>query len=471
MRRPVLLALVMLIVLAAVGPGRVSAQTVPQTRADLSLSFAPLVDQVAPAVVNIYAARMVRARTNPLLEDPFFRRFFGDALGARPQERAVPSLGSGVIVSADGMVVTNHHVIADAEDITVVLNDRREFEARVVLSDESTDIAVLSIDAGGKALPYLEFHDSDALRVGDLVLAIGNPFGVGQTVTSGIVSGLSRTRVTDNGGPQSFIQTDAAINPGNSGGALVTLDGRLAGINTAIFSRSGGSHGIGFAIPANLVAAVVRGARSGTGIVRPWVGMVGQEVTADIASGLGLDRPGGVLVADIYPGGPADRAGLKSGDVILAVGGRPVADPVEMQFRLATRPVGGAEELQVRRRGQTLALALPLRAAPETPPRELTELGGDHPLNGATVANLSPKLAEEIGFDSLARGVVVMSVRRGTPAARFDLRPGDVVRRVNGQEIAAVAGLDRLLADVRDAWAIDVQRGDGSRTVRVRRTR
>ncbi|MEC9345773.1 MAG: Do family serine endopeptidase [Pseudomonadota bacterium] len=468
MRRPILT--VLLLALAFVTAGPVRAEKVPGSRHEMMLSFAPLVEQVTPAVVNIYAARMVKARTNPLLDDPFFRRFFGDSLGGRPRQQEVSSLGSGVIVAADGMVVTNNHVVADAEDIKVVLHDRREFEARIVLRDEQTDMAVLTIETGGERLPFLEFHDSDDLRVGDLVLAIGNPFGIGQTVTSGIISGLSRTRVADNGGPQSFIQTDAAINPGNSGGALVTVDGRLAGINTAIFSRSGGSHGVGFAIPANLVAAVVRGARNGTGIVRAWVGMVGQEVTSDIALNLGLDRPGGVLVADVYPGGPADRAGLQSGDVILSVGGRPVGDPVEMQFRLATRPIGGEAELEVRRRGRNVVLALPLQPAPEVPPRNLTDLKGTHPLNGATVANLSPKLAEEVGFDTLARGVVVMGIGRGTPAARFDVRPGDIIRRVNGQEITRVDGLDRLLSEVREAWAIDLQRGDRVLTVRVRRT-
>ncbi len=217
-------------------PWRRPSRRVPESRAELALSFAPVVEKTAPAVVNIYAKRMVRQRANPLLDDPFFRRFFGDRFGGRQRQQEVPSLGSGVIVDPEGLVVTNAHVIEGADEITVVLNDRREFDAEVKLFDPETDLAVLQIRKPGQRLPFLQYRDADTLKVGDLVLAIGNPFGVGQTVTSGIVSGLARSRVTDRGGPQSFIQTDAAINPGNSGGALVTLDGRLAGINTAIFS-------------------------------------------------------------------------------------------------------------------------------------------------------------------------------------------------------------------------------------------
>ncbi|MEX1147469.1 MAG: trypsin-like peptidase domain-containing protein, partial [Sphingomonadales bacterium] len=254
------------IVFGAVGGGTgagggatAQERAVPQSQADVQLSFAPVVKAVTPAVVNIYTRRVVRSdpQASPFFDDPFFRRFFGDgpAMGT-PRERVQRSLGSGVIVSADGIIVTSHHVIGEADQITVALYDRREFEAEVVLSDESTDLAVLRIDTEGEELPHLELRDSDTLEVGDLVLAIGNPFGVGQTVTSGIVSAVARTNVGVSD-YQFFIQTDAAINPGNSGGALVTLDGKLAGINTAIYSRTGGSIGIGFAIPSNMVGSVV----------------------------------------------------------------------------------------------------------------------------------------------------------------------------------------------------------------------
>lgn len=457
-----------LLLMLVSGAMPVHAQSVPQDRSALTQSFAPLVEKVAPAVVNIYAKRMVRQRTNPLFDDPFFGRLFGDVFRRnRPKEER--SLGSGVIMDASGLVVTNHHVVADAEDITVVLNDRREFEARLVLSDEDTDLAVLSIEPDGGSLPFLRVRSSDTIRVGDIVLAIGNPFGVGQTVTSGIISGLARSQVTDSGGPQSFIQTDAAVNPGNSGGALVGVDGLLVGVNTAIFSRSGGSHGVGFAIPADLVAAVVQAARSGSGLVRAWVGMEGQDLTADLAQGIGRERPGGVLVADLFPGGAAERAGLRQGDVVLAVNGREVRDPAEMQFRIATLPIGGEAALTVWRRGGTVELAMPLEAAPEDPPREVTDLTGSHPLQGAQVGNLSPAFALELDVDPMQRGVIILGLRRGAPVSRFDIRPGDIIRRVNGQPVEGTSGLDRRLSDEPEQWVIELQRGGRLHRVRVRR--
>ncbi|PJK28508.1 Do family serine endopeptidase [Minwuia thermotolerans] len=464
------LATILILLLGPVlSAGAEEARRAPGDRTEMMLSFAPVVEKTAPAVVNIYAKRMVRRRANPLLDDPFFRRFFGDAFGGGAREQEVPSLGSGVIVDPSGLIVTNAHVIEDADDITVVLHDRREFAAEIVLTDKESDLAVLRLERGDLDLPVLAFRDSDTLKVGDIVLAIGNPFGVGQTVTSGIVSGLGRSRVTGAGGPQNFIQTDAAINPGNSGGALVTLDGRLAGINTAIFSRSGGSHGVGFAIPAALVRAVVEGARSGQGIVRPWIGMSGQELTADIAEGLGRARPGGVLVADIYPGGPAERAGLQTGDVILAFDGRPVANPADFEFRLATRSVGDVVDLDVWRRGSALDVQLPLQRAPEVPPRNVTLLEDAHPLQGAEVANLSPALIEEIGFAGPDRGVVVLRVRRGSQAARLGVRPGDVVVEVNGRRVSLVRELEPLLLAVRERWTIRLRRDGGDFILRARR--
>jgi len=449
-----------------------SDRVVPNSRSEIALSFAPVVEKTAPAVVNIYARRMVRQRANPLLDDPFFRRFFGDTFGrGRERTREVPSLGSGVIVDPQGLIVTNAHVIEGADEVTVVLNDRREFEADIKLTDPETDLAVLQIREPGRRLPYLEYRDADTLKVGDLVLAIGNPFGVGQTVTSGIVSGLARSRVTDRGGPQSFIQTDAAINPGNSGGALVTLDGRLAGINTAIFTRSGGSHGVGFAIPSNLVKAVVEGARTGQGVVRAWIGMTGQELTSDIADGLGLETPSGVLVAEVHPGGPADRAGLKSGDVIVGFAGRPVTTPSQFQFRLATRSVGQTVPLEVIRRGRSLSVVLPLEAVAEIPPRNLTLLRGLHPLQGAEIANLSPALAEETNYPGAAVGVIVMRVVRGAQAARFGVRAGDVIEEVNDQPVRRVRDTEQQLLDVRESWRITMRRPDGSTyQIRARRT-
>src|SRR5207249_1436872 len=289
------------------------ARRVPSSPTELRLSYAPVVQRAAPAVVNVYAAKTVAVR-NPLFDDPIFRRFFGvpGAPGGQgdPVQR---SLGSGVLVDPAGLIVTNNHVIEGADQVKVSLADKREFEADMVLKDSRSDLAVLRIRAQNERFPALELADSDALEVGDVVLAIGNPFAVGQTVTHGIVSAVARTQVgiTDY---QFFIQTDAAINPGNSGGALIDLKGNLIGINTAIFSRSGGSIGIGFAIPANMVKTVVQSAETGGRIQRPWIGAETQDVTAEIADSLGFARPEGALIAGLHPNSPLAVAGLKRGD-------------------------------------------------------------------------------------------------------------------------------------------------------------
>ena len=331
------------------------SRSVPGSEAEIKLSFAPIVRRTGPAVVNIYAQKVIEQRRGWMFEDPFFRRFFGNEFppGGQKRNRVENSLGSGVIVRADGIVVTNNHVIKDADDITVVLADRREFDAALLLKDKRTDIAVLRINTKGEELPIVELSDSDDLEVGDLVLALGNPFGVGRTVTSGIVSALARTSVgiTDY---RFFIQTDAAINPGNSGGALVDMTGKLVGINTAIYSRSGGSLGIGFAVPSNMVSTVVASAVSGKPLVRPWVSFVGKSVTADIANAIGLPRPYGVLVEKVYPDGPADAAGLQQGDVIVRLGKHEIEDGQALRFRLATRTLGDTVELTVFRRGETV---------------------------------------------------------------------------------------------------------------------
>ncbi|MBP7064208.1 DegQ family serine endoprotease [Ferrovibrio sp.] len=449
-------------------PGQ-AQQRVPQSRAEIQLSFAPLVRQAAPAVVNVYTRKVERVvQRSPLLDDPIFRRFFGDQqMFGIPRERVAQSLGSGVIVEADGVIVTNNHVIDGATEIVVALADRREFEAKVIAADPKVDLAILRIDPKGELLHALEFRDSDDLQVGELVLAIGNPFGVGQTVTQGIVSALGRTDVGD-ADAQSFIQTDAAINPGNSGGALVTMDGKLAGINTAIFSKTGGSVGIGFAIPSNLVAATVASALSGKGIRRPWLGANGGTVTTEVAQGLGLERPGGVLVGQIYPGGPADRAGLRTGDVILKVDGREVNDPRALKFRIATRKLGEAASLEVLRQGRPRTLSIPLTEAPETPPREVTQMTGNHPFAGATVANLSPAFAEEIGFDALANGVIVLNLTAGSPANRIRLRPGDLVVKVNGADIKDVGDLQRAMRGNAQQWLLILKRGDQMLQLQVR---
>ena len=459
--------------------GKASAQTVeprdrtpevPSSRGQVMLSFAPVVRKVAPAVANIYSRKVERRRArSPLFDDPFFKRFFGDefGFGGPARERVRTSLGSGVIVDPSGLIVTNTHVVEGADQIRVVLNDRREFDAKMVLTDKRTDLAVLRIDAKGQRLPYLTLRDSDSIEVGDLVLAIGNPFGVGQTVTSGIVSALARTTVgvTDF---SFFIQTDAAINPGNSGGALVTMDGKLAGINTAIYSRTGGSLGIGFAVPSAMVRAVLAGAALGRG-VRPWFGAVTQRVTAEIARSMAIDPPRGVLVNKVHLQSPAAAAGLRVGDVITAVDGRAVFDPEGLRFRIATLAVGGRAGIEVLRRGRMLRLSLPLTAAPEVPPRRTTEIAGVNPLAGATVANLSPALADEISMDQGLSGVVIMKTKRRGIARRAGLKPKDIVREVNGVKIEDVDGLVGVLKRLEGAsrWRLVLERKGQILTVAI----
>ena len=464
-RTVALLATVMF--LAAPDVSVAQKRAVPASERQIELSFAPVVRKAAPAVVNIYTKRIVKQRgTSPFFDDPFFRRFFGESPFGGPRERMENSLGSGVIVQPDGIVVTNHHVIKDADTITVVLNDRREFDAEILVNDERTDIAVLRITARGEELPFLDFGDPDELEVGDLVLAVGNPFGIGQTVSSGIVSGLARTGVgiTDF---RSFIQTDAAINPGNSGGALVGMDGRLMGINTAIYSRSGGSVGIGFAVPSNMVRTVVHSAVTGKPLVRPWLSVRVREVTADVASAMGLRRPGGVLVEAVQPDGPAESAGVRRGDVITDVNGKDVDDVQSLRFRLATRIIGDQVTLTVMRQSNELELPFKLTAPPEIPPRNLSILRGKHPLSGAKILNLSPAVAAEVGFDEGAAGVLTIDVARGSWASRIGLRPGDVILTVNESKIQVVQDVLTATRDSRDRWYLEIRRGNKKLRIEV----
>jgi serine protease Do len=456
------------IVAAALCLAPALAQTAPKTREAIRLSFAPIVKQAAPAVVNVFSRRVVRTNASPFADDPFFRRFFGDRSPfGLPQERVQNSLGSGVIVDPDGLIVTNHHVIQEAQEITVVLSDRREFEARVLRSDERTDLAVLKVDPKGERLPTLPIGDSDALQVGDLVLAIGNPFGVGQTVTSGIVSGLARTAIGVSDF-RSFIQTDAAINPGNSGGALVDVDGKLVGINTAIYSRSGGSVGLGFAIPTSMVRAVVEGAKSGKPITRAWLGASGQPVTAEIAQAAGLDRPRGVLVKEVSADSPAAQAGVRAGDVIVAISGHEVDDPEDLRFRVATLPAGAPVPLTLWRAGKQQETSATLVTPPETPSRDTQTLEGRHPLAGVTVSNLTPAIAEEMSLDMTTRGVVISDVRDRSAAQRIGLQKGDLLVSLNNKPLPTVAALRQVVNAASSPWTLSVKRGNQTLSVTVR---
>jgi Do/DeqQ family serine protease len=450
-------AVLALATLASAAPAQ--DRRLPSSAAELQLSFAPVVKRVAPAVVNVYAARVVENR-NPFMNDPLFRQFFG----AVPREQVLRSLGSGVIIDPAGLVVTNYHVIEGASEVKVALADKREFDAEVALKDEHSDLAVLRLKAASERFPVLDFTNSDELQVGDVVLAIGDPFGVGQTVTHGIVSALARTQVGISD-YRFFIQTDAAINPGNSGGALVDLSGRLVGINSAIYSRSGGSQGIGFAIPSNMVRVVVASAKGGNAAVkRPWLGAKLQDVTPEIAESLGLKRPSGALVASAAADGPAAKAGIKTGDLIVSIDGTAIDDANAFDYRFATTPLGGTAEIGVVRHGKEMAFKVALQTAPDEP-REQIEIQARSPFLGTTVANLSPALADDLRLDTQTRGVVIVAVADGSEAQSLGFQKGDIVVSVNNQKIERSNDLDRVARTGGRQWRITINRGGQQITV------
>ena len=432
------------------------ARRVPTDAANMRLSFAPVVKRVAPAVVNVYSRRVVRQAVDP------FWQAFGGGQGV-PRERIAQSLGSGVVVRGDGVIVTNNHVIDGGEEIMVVLSDRREFPAKVLLADARADIAVLKINVPGERLAVLPLATRDDAQIGDLVLAIGDPFGVGQTVTNGIVSALARSGVgiTD---VSYFIQTDAAINPGNSGGALVDMNGDMIGMNTAIMSQSGTSSGVGFAIPAALVKRVVEAAIGGgsAASARPWLGLKTQIVNADLAKSMGLDRPEGVLVTDVYPTGPAARSGLRQGDLILSIDGQAVNDESTLNYRVMTHRPGEEVALKVRRdHGASSVVRVRIEAPPGNLATDGLRISGRNPLDGATVTNLSPAVAEQLGLDAFTAksGVLVTKVGPGL-AANVGVRPGDIILGIDGRAVPTVAALRAVLnAATGPGWRVTVQRG------------
>ncbi len=443
-------------------------RALPENQAQLQLSFAPIVKKAAPAVVNVYSTRTVQNPMAAFLNDPIFRQFLAQqGMGGMKKERVESSLGSGAIISPDGLIITNNHVIANADEVKVALSDKREFEADIVLRDERTDLAVLKLKTKGETFTALEFGDLDQLQVGDFVLAIGNPFGVGQTVTSGIVSALARTRVGI-GDYGFFIQTDAAINPGNSGGPLIDMSGRLVGLNTAIYSRSGGNIGIGFAIPANMVKIVAQSAQTGGKMVRrPWLGATFQNITGDIAESLNLKDTRGALVASVTPKSPASIAGLQTGDIIVTVDGNAIDDASALGFRVATKNIGSTAELEILRKGTNKKLQLNLQTAPETKARESFKAEALTPLQGATFGNLSPALAEELNMDLQSEGVAVMTVDNNTPADRLGLRRGDILRNLNGKDLTTTAELRNILSLPSRSWRVSIQRGAQVLTVVV----
>ncbi len=428
------------------------ARNVPSSVSDVEISYSKVVKKAAPAVVTIYAKRVVKRAKVPNFFEPFFKN--NPSFSRRRVERA---LGSGVIVDKNGLIVTNYHVIKNARELTVTLRDRREYLAKIVSTDEASDLAVLRIDPKGEKLPFLEFSDSDTIEVGDLVLAIGNPFGVGQTITSGIISATARSQagINDVG---FFLQTDAATNQGNSGGALVTLDGKLAGINTAIYSKTGGFMGIGFTIPSNMVYLIVRAAVSGSTLRRPWVGAVLQDVTSQIARAEGLDKSGGVLVAQVYNKSPAKKAGLKTGDIILKIGSKEVLTAAAFRYHLALAGEKKEVSLAYSRDGKWRETTLPIELPKMEPPPNYTVISGGNPLSGARVANLSPALAIELRLPPESRGVAIHSITPNATAARF-LRKADIILNVNGVVIKSVKDLRARLQSSKRPWKISLRRG------------
>ncbi len=430
----------------------------PKSNTDIQLSYAPLVKAVTPAVVNVYATKTEQGFQSPFANDPFFSRLFGgsDMFQSRPQTSQ--SLGSGVIVDPKGIIVTNSHVVHGADEIHIALSGGREYPIKLLLDDPKSDLAVLQIQsANGKSFPALQFANSDDVQVGDLVLAVGNPFGVGQTVTSGIVSALARTGV-ETGNFDYFIQTDAAINPGNSGGALVDLNGRLVGINTAIFTRSGGSVGIGFAIPANMARTVSEAGEKGGPIVRPWFGAQLQEVTTDIADSLNIDPPHGALITDVAPDSPAAKAGLKSGDAIIKIDGVDVDAPQGFDFRFATKELGSTSDLTYVRNGTVADAKVAVEAAPNAAADQTATIEGNTRFAGTTVSTLTPSVAQDLNLPFDSKGVVVTDVTPGSPADDMGLNKGDIIVSINGRQMDDVTSFKTLVSQRTDGWQIVLTR-------------
>ncbi len=457
--------LILVLVLLAPPLAAIADTRVPTSQGEIALGFAPLVKQAAPAVVNIYAKRVVQVRdASPFANDPFFQDFFQGFGAPRPQVQN--SLGSGVILTEGGIAVSNYHVVGQATDIRVVLNDRREFDARILLADQESDLAILQIE-DAPPMPFLPIRDSETVDVGELVLAIGNPFGVGQTVTSGIVSGLARSGTATGSARGYFIQTDAAINPGNSGGALIDVNGALIGINTRIVTRSGGSNGIGFAIPSALVQRFVEQARQGEArFLRPWAGINGQPVDPAIAESLGLDVPQGIVISDLHPISPFLAAGFRPGDVITAVNGQAVNTPDEMVFRMTVAGLGNAVSITRLRDGEASEIAISLITAPDSPPRNTRRTSRRAAIPELEIANINPAVLAEFGLPLNATGVVITDP--GPAGPRAGLARGDVLRAINDVPLSDTAQAETLLSKPSRWLSLEVQRGNQRQVLRFR---
>jgi serine protease Do len=429
----------------------IASKFTPLSLGEFNNGFASVIDPDLPAVVNISSTKVVKqqALTPEFFNDPLFRQFFGDQFGPPtpngPQMERESSLGSGIIVTADGYILTNNHVVSGASDVEVLTPDRKKFKAKVIGTDPRTDVAVLKIDATG--LPILTLGDSSKLKVGDLVFAIGDPFGVGETATTGIVSATGRGLGGAIERYEDFIQTDAAINPGNSGGALIDLRGYLIGINTAIISGGGGGNqGVGFAIPINMARNVMDQIVENGKVVRGYLGATVQAVNADMAKAFGLGQGGGALVGDITPDSPAAKAGLERGDIILELNGQSVSGPDDLSVHISEIPPNSIAHLKVFRQGQTREIDVKLGEFSEK--LEATASGGGTPaeLNGLQVQNLTPAIAQQLGVPSSKTGVVVTSVDPSSAAAAAGLQTGDIIQEVDRKAVHNTSEFQQAVA-------------------------
>ena len=437
--------------------------TIPKSETEIKLSFVPLVKQAAPAVVNIYAKRIIEERRSPFSRDPFFRDFFRNF--GQLQPRVQNSLGSGVILSADGYVVSNYHVVGGATDIRVVLNDGREISGNVILSDQESDLAVLKLNSD-EVLPYLELRKSDTVEVGELVLAIGNPFGVGQTVTNGIISGLARTGIASGSAKGYFLQTDAPINPGNSGGALIDISGALIGVNTSILSRSGGSNGIGFAIPADLVGQFLIQAKEGrTSFIRPWAGMRGQPITFEMAASLGLPAMSGMIISELHELSPFSLAGIQVGDIITKVDGLDINSPEEMLYRMSVGGIGTTVDVSYFSQGIIKSVQIDLVEMPNIEAEQVI-LGPKFIFLDLHISELTPEFQSKFGLSFSSKGLVVLDP--GRVAGRLGLRSGDLLQEINGKSVETVDDAMSSIGSLKGTGSITIRRSGRRISLRFR---
>ncbi|MEB3702699.1 Do/DeqQ family serine endopeptidase [Candidatus Bealeia paramacronuclearis] len=457
-----------LLILSACGkPDNPSQNSISETCQKSELTFSSVVKKFAPTVVNIYASSEVQTKTpmDTFMDDPFYKQYM-ERLHGPHVDHKLNSMGSGVIVSEDGHILTNYHVIEGGDTIRVILHDRREFEAKIVASEQRTDLVMLKIDVGSEKLPFAVLDPIDNLNVGDMVLAIGNPFGVGQSVSSGIISAVGRSQsgISDF---RSFIQTDASINPGNSGGALVTGDGRLIGINTAIYSKSGESIGIGFAIPSPLVIPFVESALQGKRTERPWMGIRIRGVDMETSRKLGFTHPYGVLIKEIYKGGVADQVGIQVGDILTHFNDQIIEDDAELDYVLSRQHLDTTVTFKVYRNGKEKNIQVNMKAPPEASNLDSYEIQGKNPLTGAVVAELSPALALDLGADPLKRGIVILDIKPNSLAENLKLNVGDIIHNINEQELIILGDFFKIVKAAPQKWSIKFFRNNKHLTLEV----